>query len=57
MAGESGRSIDAVVDELATHLRAILRDALCGHLDSDLCSVADDLLAEAVGDDSGIGVG
>ena len=36
-----------LVDELAEHLRAILRDALCGHLDSDLCAVADDLLAEA----------
>jgi hypothetical protein len=39
--------VDALVDELAEHLRAILRDALCGHLDADLRSVADDLLAEA----------
>ena len=38
---------DALVDELAENLRAILRDALCGHLDADLVSVADDLLAEA----------
>lgn len=38
---------DALVDELAEHLRAILRDALCGHLDPDLCAVADGLLAEA----------
>lgn len=38
---------DALVDELAEHLRAILRDALCGHLDADLRSVADELLAEA----------
>jgi hypothetical protein len=38
---------DAIVDELAEHLRAILRDALCGHLDSDLCAVADELLAQA----------
>jgi hypothetical protein len=29
------------------HLRALLRDVLCGHLDSDLRSVADRLLAEA----------
>ena len=36
----------ALVDELAENLRAILRDALCGHLDADLVSVADDLLAE-----------
>ncbi|MGI8505628.1 MAG: hypothetical protein ACR2MK_02280 [Solirubrobacteraceae bacterium] len=39
--------VDALVDELAEHLRAILRDALCGHLDSDLRGVADELLAEA----------
>ncbi len=39
--------LDAVVGELAEHLRAILRDALCGHLDADLVAVADDLLAEA----------
>ena len=38
---------DALVDELAEHLRAILRDALCGHLDPDLCAVADELLAES----------
>src|SRR5581483_11210000 len=36
--------VDALVDELAEHLRALLRDALCGHLDSDLRSVADALL-------------
>jgi hypothetical protein len=41
------RGISTLVDELAEHLRAILRDALCGHLDSDLCAVADELLAEA----------
>jgi hypothetical protein len=37
----------ALVDEVAENLRAILRDALCGHLDSDLVGVADELLAEA----------
>jgi hypothetical protein len=36
-----------LVNELAENLRAILRDALCGHLDADLVSLADDLLAEA----------
>jgi hypothetical protein len=40
--------VDALVDELAEYLRALLRDVLCGHLDSDLCAVADDLLAQAV---------
>ena len=40
--------VDALVDELAEQLRALLRDVLCGHLEPDLCSVADDLLAQAV---------
>jgi hypothetical protein len=40
-------SVDAVVEELSENLRAILRDALCGHLDADLRGVADELLAEA----------
>lgn len=39
--------VDALVDEMADHLRAILRDVLCGHLDADVRGVADDLLAEA----------
>jgi hypothetical protein len=39
--------VDALVAELAEHLRAVLRDALCGHLDQDLRAVADELLAEA----------
>jgi hypothetical protein len=50
---------DAVIDELAENLRAILRDMLCGHLDADLVSVADDLLAEgtdASGADPAAGV-
>lgn len=44
---DPGCSADGLVDEMAEHLRAILRDALCGHLDADVRSVADDLLAEA----------
>jgi hypothetical protein len=39
--------VDSLVAEIAEHLRAILRDVLCGHLDADLCGVADELLAEA----------
>ncbi|MBV9312056.1 MAG: hypothetical protein JOZ73_14590, partial [Solirubrobacterales bacterium] len=42
---------DALVAELAEHLRAILRDVLCGHLDSDVKAVADDLLAESSTDE------
>jgi hypothetical protein len=44
---------DPLIDELAENLRAVLRDMLCGHLDVDLVSVADDLLAEAAGDAGG----
>ena len=36
-----------LVEELSEHLRALLRDVLCGHLDTDLRAVADELLAEA----------
>ena len=42
--------VDTLVDEIAEHLRAILRDVLCGHLDADVRVVADDLLAEAADD-------
>ncbi len=39
--------VEKLLAEVTGHLRALLRDALCGHLDSDLRSVADRLLAEA----------
>jgi hypothetical protein len=39
--------VDGLVDDVAEHLRALLRDVLCGHLDVDVRSVADELLAEA----------
>ncbi len=39
--------VATLVDELAEHLRALLRDALCGHLGADLRAVADELLAES----------
>ncbi len=35
-----------LVEEAERHLRALLRDVLCGYLDSDLRRVADDLLLE-----------
>ena len=38
--------IDALTAELAGHLRALLRDVLCGHLDSDLRSVAEDIIGQ-----------
>jgi hypothetical protein len=39
-----GDAVDALCGELGGHLRALLRDVLCGHLDSDLREVADHLL-------------
>ncbi|MCW2986515.1 MAG: hypothetical protein JWR63_4085 [Conexibacter sp.] len=39
-------ALEALVDELTGWLRALLRDVLCGHLDSDLRAVADEMLAE-----------
>jgi hypothetical protein len=35
---------EALVRELADHLRALLRDVICGHLESDLAGIADELL-------------
>jgi hypothetical protein len=37
--------VEALLSEVTSHLRALLRDVLCGHLDSDLRAVADQLLA------------
>jgi hypothetical protein len=39
-------TIDPMVAALAGHLRAILRDLLCGHLDPDVRALADRLLEE-----------
>ena len=39
--------VEDVTEELAEHLRAILGDALCGHLDRDLRAAADARLAPA----------
>jgi hypothetical protein len=39
--------INSLVEEICEHLRALLRDVLCGHLDVDLRTVADELLAES----------
>jgi hypothetical protein len=44
IAAESPR---VLVEELERHLRALLRDVLCGYLDADLTSVADDILLES----------
>ncbi|HEU4658736.1 MAG TPA: hypothetical protein VFR97_14495 [Capillimicrobium sp.] len=39
-------AIDALIVEMTGHLRALLRDVLCGHLDADVRSLADRLLVE-----------
>ena len=39
-------SPQTLVEEVERHLRALLRDVLCGYLDPDLRSVADDLLLD-----------
>ena len=39
---------EALVADTAHHLRALLRDVLCGHLDDDLVAVADGLLSDAI---------
>jgi hypothetical protein len=36
-----------LVDEIEGHLRALLRDVLCGYLDEELKAVADDILLES----------
>ncbi len=41
--GDSPRTL---VEEVERHLRALLRDVLCGYLDPDLRSLSDDLLLE-----------
>jgi hypothetical protein len=38
--------VEKLLAEVTGHLRALLRDVLCGHLDLDLRTVADRLLAE-----------
>jgi len=40
-------AIEARIADLGGHLRAVLRDVLCGHLDPALRGVADDLVAAA----------
>jgi hypothetical protein len=52
MGASGGAGIDVespreLVAELEAHLRALLRDVLCGYLDADLKAVADDILIES----------
>lgn len=51
----AGRATDhagaqALAGEVGDHLRALLRDVICGHLDADLVGLADELLAAALGE-------
>ena len=45
LAGGRGTAAEAVGAELADHLRALLRDVLCGHLQPDLRGLAEELVA------------
>jgi hypothetical protein len=48
IAGTAPRSaeVDTLIHELLGHLRALLRDVLCGHLEADLRGLADRLLVQ-----------
>jgi hypothetical protein len=41
-----GGALSPSVDEVTGWLCALLRDVLCGHLDSDLRSVAEDIIGQ-----------
>jgi hypothetical protein len=43
-----------LIEDVGHHLRALLRDVLCGHLDAHLVAVADDLLSEAATGESAV---
>lgn len=45
LAGGRGTAAEVLGAELADHLRALLRDVLCGHLEPDLRGLADELIA------------
>ncbi len=58
MGHSSGPQLDTespreLVAEVEGHLRALLRDVLCGYLDADLKAVADDILNESHGEPTG----
>jgi hypothetical protein len=58
MGGSGGMRLDVespreLVAEVEAHLRALLRDVLCGYLSADLKTIADDILLEAHGDPVG----
>jgi hypothetical protein len=58
MGHSSGASVDAenpreLIAEVEGHLRALLRDVLCGYLGADLKAVADDILLETHGEPLG----
>jgi len=50
----SGPEAFGLVEEMGEHLRALLRDVLCGHLDTDLVWVADSLVAQEAEGTTGV---
>jgi hypothetical protein len=49
-AGRSRGARQELARDMADHLRALLRDVICGHLDPDLVALADRLLLESTTD-------
>jgi hypothetical protein len=49
-AGRSRGAKQQLARDMADHLRALLRDVVCGHLDPDLASLADQLLLTPIAD-------
>jgi hypothetical protein len=43
---------EMLASDMADHLRALLRDVICGHLDPDLVTLADELLLAGAGEQS-----
>jgi hypothetical protein len=44
---------EALARDVADHLRALLRDVICGHLDANLVAIADELLLSCAGEERG----
>jgi hypothetical protein len=49
--GPAGPGAEELCEELGDHLRALLRDVVCGHLDGNLVTVAEGLLGDAATDE------
>jgi hypothetical protein len=48
------REAEALLEEVTGHLRALLRDVTCGHLDHDVQGLADRLIADAAAEQAAV---